>query len=115
MGTYPSAEGSPVALLLSAGSVEQAGVKDHLGPFTHAFKKVHRRFFSLWPVTPEPLRQTKGVYSKAAKQTHLHVLEYRPGVSFTLKGCVPVQQHNQLKDVGTISSNLIQIGANDCV
>lgn len=67
MGTYPSAKGSLVALLLSAGPVEQAGVKDQLGPFNRAFKEVDGRFFSLWPVTSEPLWQTKGVCSKAAR------------------------------------------------
>lgn len=42
MGTHPSGKGSLLALLLSAGSVEQAGVKDQLGPFNHAFKEVFR-------------------------------------------------------------------------
>lgn len=67
MGTYPSAKSSLVALFPSAGSVQQVGVKDHFGPFNHAFKEVHGRFFSLRPVTTQPLQQTKGGHSKAAR------------------------------------------------
>lgn len=55
-GTCPSAKGSFVAPLLRAGS----------GAKIHASKELHGRFLPLWPVTSEPLQQTKDVYSEAA-------------------------------------------------
>lgn len=66
LGTHPSAKGSLVAVLPSAGSVERAAVKEHLGPLTQALWEAHSRV-CLQPVTSEPLGQTEGVYSKAAR------------------------------------------------